>query len=118
MNDNLIQKLKKSRETNVEAGGFDFTIRRPTDMEIVELNGKTLQQGDILERFVTNWSGIQEIDIIPGGTTIDVPFSTGLFMEWVADKPELWAPLIEAITGAYESHQKALEETLGKPKPG
>lgn len=118
MSANLIEKLKKARETQVTADGHTFTVRRPTDMEVVDMRNQTFKQGDILERFVIDWQGINEIDIIPGGTTVEVPFSTGLFMEWIADRPKLWPPLIEAILTAYDTHQKSLGDALGKPEPG
>jgi hypothetical protein len=118
MSAHLIEKLKKSRETQVEAGGKRFTVRRPTDLEVMEMRGQALKQGDIMERFVIGWPDMQEIDIIPGGSAVPVPFSTELFMEWVADKAELWAPLTQAILSAYEAHQTQVEEQLKKPGAG
>lgn len=118
MSANLIEKLKKSRETQVTVDGFTFTVRRPTDMEFVDMRNMTLKQGDFLERFVIDWQRVGEIDIIPGGTTVAVPFSTDLFMEWIADRPKLWAPLIEAIISSYNTHQKSQGDALGKPEPG
>jgi hypothetical protein len=47
-----------------------------------------------------------------------VQFSTELFMEWVADHAEIWAPLSTAILAAYEKHLLKTEETLGKPEAG
>jgi hypothetical protein len=113
-----IDKIRKARETNVEAAGFTFTVRRPTDMEVVDLRNKTLKQGDIMEQFVMGWAGVKEVDIIPGGTGIPVPFDTTLFMEWVADRPDLWAPLTDAILITYDNHQKRMGDMLGKPEAG
>lgn len=113
----LIDKIKKSRETNIEAGGFKFTVRRPTDMEVIDFRGQDIKQGDILERFVLCWN-VTETDIIPGGSGIPVPFQTDLFMEWVADRPDLWAPLIGAIMVAYDAHQKKMTVDLGEPEAG
>jgi len=114
----LIQKLRKSRENSVTAGKFRFTVRRPTDMEAVSLSGTRQSQGDILQRFVVGWSAVTELDIIPGGTGVDVAFDAELFMEWVADRPELWQPLVSAVLDAYDTHQKKLDDSLGKPDAG
>jgi hypothetical protein len=113
----LIDKIKRSRETQVMASGFIFTVRRPTDLEVSVLSGKELKQGDLLEKFVSGWD-LKELDIIPGGDGAFVPFSTPLFMEWVADHPEIWGPLASAIVASYESHQIKMAETLGKQKAG
>jgi len=114
----LIAKLKKSRETQVEAGGFNFTVRRPTDMQIADMRGQDIKQGDILERFVVDWSGIKELDIIPGGSPMEIPFESAVFMEWVADHPELWVDLCQAVITAYESHQARLTIKVGEPGAG
>ncbi|MGZ5000622.1 MAG: hypothetical protein ACXV7F_09995 [Methylomonas sp.] len=114
----LIDKLKKSRETNVGTGGYTFTVRRPTDMEAMYLRGSGLKQGDLMEKFVVGWSGVTELDIIPGGTGLEVPFETRLFMEWVADKPNLWADLVDAIVSSYKAHEEAIQTALGKPDAG
>jgi hypothetical protein len=115
----LIDKIKKARETQVEAGGYTFTVRRPTDMEVIDIRGSDqLKQGDIMQRFVLGWSGVTELDIIPGGSNTPVEFDTALFMEWVADRPQLWAPITSAILEAYGLHQQRLDDALKKPAPG
>lgn len=114
----LLEKLKKSRESNVTAGDFAFTVRRPTDLEVAGMSGQQLKQGDILERYVTGWSGVKEIDIIPGGDPVPAVFTTELFIDWVADKPDLWGALTEAVLTAYDKHQKSLDDSLKKPGAG
>jgi len=114
----LIDKLKNSRKTNVEAGGFTFTIQRPTDMQVANLRGSQLKEGDLLEKFVTGWQGVTELDIIPGGTNVAVDFDTELFMAWVEDKPTLWPILSGAILEAYQLHRATLDDALGKPVAG
>ena len=114
----LIEKLKKNRETEVEAGGFKFTVRRPTDMQIADMRDQDIKQGDILERFVVGWSGVRELDIIPSGSAMEIPFDTGVFMEWVADHPELWVDLCQAAITSYETHQARLTEKVGEPDAG
>lgn len=113
----LIAKLKKAREQQVSLNGHTFTFRRPTDLEVVKLRGSQLREGDIMERFVIGWD-LRENDIDAGGTDLPAPFSTELFMEWVADQEALWGPLTKAILEAYQAHQDAQEAKLGKPEAG
>lgn len=109
----LIEKLKKARETGVEVGNFRFTIRRPTDQEAIKLESITYIE--IAQRFVVNWSGVKEMDIIPGGDGKDVPFDAELWREWCADKPEFWEPLAMAVVDSYQDHIKSLDDSKKKP---
>lgn len=113
----LIAKLKKNREQQVTVGSYNFTIRRPTDLEVAGLRSVQLREGDVMERFVIDWDLI-EADIDPNGSEAFVPFSTELFMEWIADQEPIWGPLTKAILEAYEAHRKAQEESLGKLEAG
>lgn len=113
----IIEKLQKARERQVFAGGIGFTVRRPTDLEMIDINRDGMAQRDILRRFVLNWDA-KEIDLLPGGTPKAVAFDAELFMEWVSDKPDCWAPLIEAIVDGYRQHQAQQEESLKKPENG
>jgi hypothetical protein len=113
----LIEKLRKSRQRNIDCDGYTFTVRRPTDMEMLGFRGKKIQESDILSRFVVGWN-IKESDILPGGTDADVEFTSDLFMEWVADKPSLWVPICTEIMGLYSEHEKEMEDALGKQDAG
>lgn len=114
----LIDKIRQSRQQTVEVEGLRFTVRRPTDLETLHWLGDGLEQDEILRRFVIGWDGVKEADLINGGTPKPVEFDSDLFMEWVADRPQTWAPLIEAITTAYREHQRQLEDSLKKPASG
>lgn len=114
----LIERIRRAREIKVPAGGFNFTVRRPTDLEMLDFNsGGKVKQGDILERFVTDWD-LKEVDIVPGGTGISVPFDSALFMEWVSDHPDTWSPITEAVMEGYKRHRESLAESLGNFPPG
>lgn len=109
----LIEKLRRARESVVEVSGFKFTVRRPTNLEMVEITkGAALTQGDILFKYVTGWEGVKEVDLVPGGTGDLVPFDSALFAEWVSDHPELWAPLTNEVVAKYRAHEAALEESI------
>lgn len=102
----LIDKIRKARETGVEAGGRKFTIRRPTDEEAMTFSKSGLL--DVVKKFVIGWE-LTELDLIPGGNPVAVPFDAELFGEWVADQPEVWEPLGTAILEAYKSHTEKRE---------
>jgi len=114
----LIDKIRKAREQTIEADGFSFTIRRPTDLQIRELRGNKIAQADILCGYVVGWDGVKERDLIPGGTPEPVTFDRELFIEWVADKPAIMDALIPAVVDAYRQHEAELEDTLKKPATG
>lgn len=97
----LADKIRRARESKVEAGGHTFTIRRPTDAEAATLGD--LSGAELLRRFVVGWS-LQEIDLIPGGSAVDVPFDADAFVEWVSDQPATFGALAAAIVDAYKAH--------------
>ena len=110
----LIAKIRKARETKVKVEKFTFTIKRPTDLEMLELSAQRLKQVDILEGYVINWEGVTEIDIVSSGTDVAAVFSRELFAEWIADQPQLWGPITEAIVDAYQKHQDVVAEAKKK----
>lgn len=111
----LVEALRKSRETIVTSGAFEFTIKRPTDYDAVKF--AKMEQLEILTEFVEGWN-VKEIDVVPGGTSEVAPFSKELFKEWIKEDLMLWSPLIEQIQSAYIDHKKAKDDALGKPATG
>lgn len=99
-----IEKLRKARETNVVSNGRTFTIRRPTDAQVMNIGKSTGL--DIVKLFVVGWD-LREIDVLPAGTNEAIPFDADLWSEWVEDHPELWGDLSAAIKGAYLNYEKA-----------
>jgi hypothetical protein len=99
----LADKIRRARESSVEAGGHSFTIRRPTDSEAMSLGDSGVM--DVVGRFVVGWN-LKEIDLIPGGSPVDAPFDAEAFSEWVADQPEVMGTLSSAIVAAYTTHSQ------------
>lgn len=135
----LIDKLKKSRQTDVPVEGKNFTIRRPTRMEAMDwlgdidaetyrqffeqqftLNNKKWQvlAWEGLRRFVDDWPGMQEIDIIPGGVGASLPFDRELFLEWVQDHPDIVTQLGYHILMTWMQYLQAQEDAEKKPETG
>jgi hypothetical protein len=102
----LVEKLRRAREREVEACGFVFTIRRPTDIEAQRLKvGTSLAD---LVPFVVGWKNVREMDVVPGGDPHPLPFDAAVCAEWLADRPDLLQPLVEAIVAEYRRHLESL----------
>lgn len=111
----LIDKLRSARQTQVSVSGFEFTIRRPTDWEMVLAQSQ--KNEDVLKRFVIDWN-LTELDIISGGMASPVEFDPALFFEWVADRPDIWEPLFSAIIDSYKAHDDKRQAAEKKPENG
>lgn len=115
----LTEKIRKARQSVVVHGSWRFTITRPTDMDMLEFQSAgRVTQGELLKRFVIGWDGVNETDIIPGGSGVPVAFSVELFAEWIADRPYLWDALTGAIINSYRAHEKSLEDAAKNSTPG
>lgn len=102
----LVEKIRKAREQQVVAGDFTFTVRRPTDVQMMALTGKGIES---LVPFVIGWEGVREMDVLPGGDGHALAFDAAVAAEWLADRPDLLTPLADAIIAGYKAHA----ETLG-----
>lgn len=120
MNQILVDKINKSREQTVIAGGMSFIVRRPTDLDVLEMRGKTISKPErvLLKEFVVDWVAFTEAMLIPGGTPKPVSFDAEVFLAWVADRPETYAVLLEHIISAYKLHEQNREAELKKLDAG
>lgn len=103
----LAEKIRKAREQTVEQGGFTFTVRRPTDVEMMGLAGS----GSVARilPYIIGWAGVREIDVLPGGDPHPLPFDAAVRDEWLADRPDLLMPLADRILESYRAHVSSLE---------
>lgn len=100
----LLEKIRKAREIQVEVNGHTYTVCRPTDMDMAEIAGRgSAPVKELLRRFVIGWD-LKEIDLIPGGNPVAVPFDADLLAEFMADRPDDWADLVKAIKDGYADH--------------
>lgn len=104
----LVQKIRKARESRVEVGGYGFQIRRPTALEMMEINGKA--RGRAYLGFIIGWDGVTQLDVIPGGDPHPLEFDADVCAEWLTDRLDLLAPLTDAIDSAYAAHEARLED--------
>lgn len=99
----LLTKRLAARETAVQAGGHTFTVRRPTDEEMAIAGAENVTAVAMIKRHVVAWN-LTELDLIPGGSAVPAEFDAALFADWLADNPDTWLPLSEAILNAWQAH--------------
>lgn len=104
----LADKLRRSRESQVEAGGFSFTIRRPTEMDWLEIRHE--RSPIAMARFVVGWDKVRELDLFPGGDPHPAAFDAEVCTEWLRDRSDLLLPLVDAIRESYDAHRRKLED--------
>lgn len=104
----LAEKLRKAREKVVEAGGFKFTVRRPTDLEFMRARGPEYTRNAI--GWVVGWEGVTTLSMgLPGGDGNPVAYDPALAVEWLSDRADLLAAIIEDAQARYEAHAEALK---------
>lgn len=115
MSASLAEKIRIARHGSVEVKGITFNYSRPTDIQMSNLYQEfqgEYQKPEIAKRFVFGWSGVKESDLIPEGSDKDVKFDSDTFEEWLNDARDYWAPLCEAILGAYVDYSTEREDAV------
>lgn len=108
----LLAKIRRAREKDVEIGGFRFTIRRPTDLEMARMISAP-DRAERMLRCVVGWSGVRGLDLFPGGDDAPAEFDSDVCVEFLSDDPSLAGPIMDQINEAYAAHAAALEDRLG-----
>ncbi len=111
----LLQKMLRAREVRIVAGSprkHTFIARRPTPIEREEkFRGDTPARGIL--SLVIGWEDVIESDLIPGGDPHPLPFDQDACAEWLADRPDLFAAVVDGVVKAYEAYTKDLDDILG-----
>lgn len=104
----LLEKLIAARESWIEAGKYRFKIRRPTEMQLIQLRrGDQFEIGlDVIKRFVVDWDKVTEADLIPSGAADAVAFNADIYGAWIEDQPELWQAIADGIFAAIKSAEQ------------
>ncbi len=108
----LIERMRKARETNLEIAGFTFTLRRPTKVERYSWHRENIRDTAILGKCVFGWKGVKESDLIPGGGDMEVPFDAAVMEEWVGDREDVLMPLLDAIKDLIAKTETAQDAAL------
>lgn len=95
---------RKALEISVDAGGFTFTVERPSDEGMLRVKrGEITDEFALIRAYTIGWN-LKDVDVIPGGGPEPAPFDRELFSLWVSDHPEVWEPLCTGIIDAYKAH--------------
>jgi hypothetical protein len=103
----LADRVRAAREQWVNAGGREWLIRRPTDLQLAQLSGKPMS--DLVLSTVVGWK-LQANEIYPGGEGAVLPFDAEAFQEWVGDHVDIVAELAKAIENIIDQHVKKKQE--------
>lgn len=103
----LIDKLRRAREERLTVGEVTLIYRRPTALEMIELQAKP--KGRAVLPFLCGWEGVRELDLIPGGSPEPLEFDSALAVEWLTDRMDLLVPLVDAVFDAYTRHAQRQE---------
>ena len=107
----IVDKMRKARESTFDVGSVTLTVRRPTDWDALSMKYSSRQDAILgVAGFIVNWSGVTEQDLFPGGNADPVPFDDDIFAEWLKDKPEHWAAIIDKVKNIYTAHSEKLED--------
>jgi len=142
----LIEQMRRARQTLQDIDGHQFTIRRPTPMEWLEVpvewatgvpeslsdeqRNEWLQKQTTLSsakwrkfawccalRFVDGWN-LTELDLIPGGTGAPAPFSIDVLEEWLRDHPAALNGIAMAVFNAWCNYAATQAEDGKKSQSG
>lgn len=106
-----LARFQKSRESQVDAGAFGFTIRRPSALDVARAGaaggGITLEYAC---KYVVGWSRVNESDLIPSGDPEPLEFDSALLFAWVSDRPELWEPIVSGVINSFRAYEEASED--------
>lgn len=118
MSNRLIDKIRKSRETQIDVDGMCLTIRRPTVSEFPSENAALLAvrkisaqeatQADVdtmlgfVADHVIGWNAT-ELMLYSGGTGEAAPFSREIFHEWLINSDgDIWGRIYSEIVKSAE----------------
>lgn len=108
MSADLLKRRIAARQRIKEAGGHRFTLRRPTEFEMVKFSGMT--RLEYLCACIDDCD-LTEADVVDGGSSeLAVPFDRALLFDWMQEHPELWIPLADELAAMVSAHRASLEE--------
>lgn len=98
----LISRMREARQTLVPVGGFKFVIRRPTELEMIELQGEARARGAL--RHVIGWEDVKESDVLENGNPDPLGFDADVCTEWLSDRLELLTAVTDAVFKSFSDH--------------
>ena len=106
----LSERLLKARELRFEAGGGVILIaRRPAECDLGDFRSDRVDPREIVRRYVIGWEGVTEGHLVHGGDPHPLPFDREACAEWLADRADLLAAVVEKMLEAYTEYAGAVE---------
>jgi hypothetical protein len=102
----LAERIRKAREQRVPVGDVTFIVRRPTDLDMMEM-GRRVEARRLIP-FVIGWEGVTEGHLLKGGDPHPLPFDATACAEWLADRPDLLEAVVTAALESYKAHAEHL----------
>lgn len=100
----LIARMNAARERVVPlTDKLSVTLRRPTDLERLNYSNSGGIPRDKLFAHVVDWKGFTEADLVPSGSSDDVPFDAAVWALWIADHPQHWDAVVTELVAMLES---------------
>jgi len=113
----ILAQLLRGREIKVSVGDrMAFNFQRPTEMELIRLRNSRgqIEVGlSMLQDKCVGWDGILESDIVQGGASDKVEFDRVLYSTWIADRPDLWGAMLEALEKAIVTRGEEIKALKG-----
>ncbi|MDO9007222.1 MAG: hypothetical protein Q8K57_13440 [Thiobacillus sp.] len=108
MSADLLKRRIAARQRNKELEGKTFTLRRPTEFELVKYaNSSRLE---FLAACIDDVN-LTEADVISNGSAeVPVPFDRALVFDWLQEHSEMWKPLSNEVNDMLRVHREAQEE--------
>lgn len=115
----ILAKLRAGRELKVVVDHITFIGQCPLYSRLMRVMTDSFKDTDMApdavmaSKCITNWEGVTEADILPGGDpTVVVPFDKALFEELVLDNKDWWIPISKAITSSVMDRQVKKEAEI------
>jgi hypothetical protein len=101
----LADRIRAAREQWVTAEGKQFLLRRPTRLQLADLNG---QPREVVFSSVVGWK-LTELDLVPGGSGRVPEFDPEAFREYASDRIDLVNSLAQELQRMISAHSEAME---------
>lgn len=98
----LIERMQRSRERWLELkDGRALLLRRPTVTKLMDLSRGDREE--LVRQCLIGWRGFTEADVLPGGGSFQCDFALDVAVEWLLDRPQVFAEVIDDL------HARVLE---------
>lgn len=109
----LLERLRAARERWVDVGSHQLLLRRPTGRAVFALVREG-NDAELLRQCVVGWRNVREVDLVPGGEGVEAPFDPELCVEWLEDRPDLFADAVKGVVSLIEDYTRQRDDDAKK----